>query len=214
MINTIYIISGLGADKRMFQNFSFEGFEVVHIDWILPLENETLQNYSLRISENIKDENAILIGLSFGGIISVEISKIKKFKKVFLLSSAKTKFEIPFYYRFLGKLNLLRIIPSSILKKVNSLTYLVFGAKTNAEKSLLEDIVRNTNEKFLIWALHQIMNWKNEIYSENIVHIQGDSDLILSHNFIKYDYLIKGGTHFMTLNQSKEIEIIIIENWL
>ena len=198
----------------MFQNFSFEGFEVVHIDWILPLENETLQNYALRISENIKDENAILIGLSFGGIISVEISKIKKFKKVFLLSSAKTKFEIPFYYRFLGKLNLLRIIPSSILKRVNSLTYLVFGAKTNAEKSLLEDIVRNTDERFLKWALHQIMNWENENYSENIVHIQGDIDLILPHIFVKYDYLIKGGTHFMTLNQSKEIETIIIENLL
>ncbi|MEZ7526634.1 alpha/beta hydrolase [Cloacibacterium normanense] len=211
---TIYIISGLGADKRMFQNFSFEGFEVVHIDWDLPLENETLQNYALRISENIKDENAILIGLSFGGILSVEISKIKKFKKVFLLSSAKTKFEIPFYYRFLGKLNLLRIIPSSILKRVNSLTYLVFGAKTNAEKSLLEDIVRNTDERFLKWALHQIMNWKNEDYSENIIHIQGDSDLILPHIFVKYDYLLKGGTHFMTLNQSKEIETIIIENLL
>ena len=135
---TIYIISGLGADKRMFQNFSFEGFEVVHIDWILPLDNETLQNYALRISENISDENSILIGLSFGGILSVEISKIKKFKKVFLLSSAKTKFEIPFYYRVLGKLNLLRIIPSSILKKVNSLTYLVFGAKTNFEKKFFK----------------------------------------------------------------------------
>ena len=198
----------------MFQNFSFEGFEVVHIDWDLPLENETLQNYALRISENIKDENAILIGLSFGGILSVEISKIKKFKKVFLLSSAKTKFEIPFYYRFLGKLNLLRIIPSSILKRVNSLTYFVFGAKTNAEKYLLEDIVRNTDERFLKWALHQIMNWKNEDYSKNIIHIQGDSDLILPHNFVKYDYLIKGGTHFLTLNQSKEIETIIIENLL
>ena len=196
----------------MFQNFSFEGYNVIHIDWDLPLENETLQNYALRISENIKDENAILIGLSFGGILSVEISKIKKFKKVFLLSSAKTKFEIPFYYRFLGKLNLLRIIPSSILKRVNSLTYLVFGAKTNAEKSLLEDIVRNTDERFLKWALHQIMNWKNENYSENIVHIQGDSDLILPHVFVKYDYLIKGGTHFMTLNQSKAIETIIMEN--
>ena len=198
----------------MFQNFSFEGFEVVHIDWDLPLENETLQNYALRISENIKDENAILIGLSFGGILSVEISKIKKFKKVFLLSSAKTKFEIPFYYRFLGKLNLLRIIQSSILKKVNSLTYLVFGAKTNFEKNLLKDIIKNTDKHFLKWALHQIMSWKNENYSENIVHIQGDSDLILPHNFIKYDYLIKDGTHFMTLNQSKEIETIIIENLL
>lgn len=196
----------------MFQNFSFEGFEVVHIDWDLPLENETLQNYALRISENIKDENAILIGLSFGGILSVEISKIKKFKKVFLLSSAKTKFEIPFYYRLIGKLKIHKILPSSILKRVNSLTYLVFGAKTNAEKSLLEDIVRNTDERFLKWALHQIMNWKNENYSENIVHIQGDSDLILPHNFVKYDYLIKVGTHFMTLNQSKEIETIIMEN--
>ena len=198
----------------MFQNYSFDGFNVIHIDWILPFQNETFQSYAFRISENMNDENAILIGLSFGGIISVEISKIKKFKKVFLLSSAKTKFEIPFYYRFLGKLNLLRIIPSSILKRVNSLTYLVFGAKTNAEKSLLEDIVRNTDERFLKWALHQIMNWENENYSENIVHIQGDSDLILPHIFVKYDYLIKGGTHFMTLNQSKEIETIIIENLL
>ncbi|WDT67392.1 alpha/beta fold hydrolase [Cloacibacterium sp. TD35] len=214
MINTIYIISGLGADKRMFQNFTFEGFEVVHIDWILPLENETLQSYALRISENIKDENAILIGLSFGGILSVEISKIKKFKKIFLLSSAKTKFEIPFYYRLIGKLNILKILPNSILKRVNSLTYLVFGAKTNDEKSLLKDIVRNTDERFLKWALHQIMNWKNEDYSENIIHIQGDSDLILPHIFVKYDYLLKGGTHFMTLNQSKEIETIIIENLL
>lgn len=198
----------------MFQNFSFEGFKVIHIDWVLPLENETLQNYALRISENIKDENAILIGLSFGGILSVEISKSKKFKKIFLLSSAKTKSEIPFYYKLIGKLNLLKILPNSILKRVDSLTHLVFGAKTNAEKSLLEDIVRNTDERFLKWALHQIMNWKNEDYSENIVHIQGDSDLILPHVFVKYDYLIKGGTHFMTLNQSKEIETIIIENLL
>ena len=196
----------------MFQNFSFEGYNVIHIDWDLPLENETLQNYALRISENIKDENAILIGLSFGGILSVEISKIKKFKKVFLLSSAKTKFEIPFYYRFLGKLNLLRIIPSSILKRVNSLTYLVFGAKTNFEKNLLKDIIKNTDKHFLKWALHQIINWKNKDFDANIVHIQGNRDLILPHYFVKFDYLIEGGTHFMTLNQSKKIEQIILDN--
>ena len=196
----------------MFQNFSFEGFEVVHIDWILPLDNETLQNYALRISENISDENSILIGLSFGGILSVEISKIKKFKKVFLLSSAKTKFEIPFYYRFLGKLNLLRIIPSSILKRVNSLTYLVFGAKTNFEKNLLKDIIRNTDKHFLKWSLHQIINWENIVFSENIIHIHGNKDVILPHKYLKYNYLIENGTHFMTLNQSEKIEQIILEN--
>ena len=210
---TIYIISGLGADKRMFQNYSFDGFNVIHIDWVLPLKNENLQNYAFRISENMNDENAILIGLSFGGMLSVEISKIKKFKKIFLLSSAKTKSEIPLYYRVLGKLNLLKIIPVSFLKSVNFLTYLVLGAKTNSEKNILKDIVKNTESSFMKWALHQIINWKNKDFDGNIVHIQGNRDLILPHYFVKYDYLIEEkGTHFMTLNQSQKIEKIIIEN--
>lgn len=209
---TIYIISGLGADKRMFQNFSFEGFNVIHIDWISPLEKETLQNYALRISKSLTDENAILIGLSFGGMLAVEISKIRKFKKNFLLSSAKTKFEIPFYYRVLGKLNLLKIIPISFFKSVNFLTYFVFGAKNIFEKILLKDIVKNTDESFLKWALHQIINWKNENYFKDIIHIHGNRDLILPHYFVKYDYLIDGGTHFMTLNHSEKIKRIILEN--
>ena len=209
---TIYIISGLGADKRMFQNFSFECYNVIHIDWALPLENESLQNYALRISENMIDKESILIGLSFGGILSVEISKIKKFKKVFLLSSAKTKFEIPFYFRFLGALNMLKIIPIPVLKRVNFLSYFIFGAKTKDEKSLLKDIIANTNEKFFLFFLYQIINWKNETYFENITHIQGDKDLILPHYFVKYNYLIEEGTHFMTLNKSEYIEKIIFKN--
>jgi pimeloyl-ACP methyl ester carboxylesterase len=196
----------------MFQNYSFESFNVIHVDWISPLEKETLQNYALRISESLTDENAILIGLSFGGILSIEISKIRKFKKIFLLSSAKTKSEIPFYYKVLGKLNLLEIIPVSFLKSVNFLTYFVFGAKNNSEKILLKDIIKNTDENFMKWALHQIINWKNKDFDGNIVHIQGNRDLILPHYFVKFDYLIDGGTHFMTLNQSKKIEQIILDN--
>ena len=209
---TIYIISGLGADKRMFQNYSFDGFNVIHIDWILPFQNETFQSYAFRISENMNDENAILIGLSFGGMLSVEISKIKRFKKIFLLSSAKTKSEIPFYYKVLGKLNLLEIIPVSFFKSVNFLTHFVFGAKTNSEKILLKDIVKNTENSFMKWALHQIINWKNKDFDRNIVHIQGNRDLILPHYFVKYNYLIESGTHFMTLNKSKKIEQIILDN--
>ncbi len=209
---TIYIISGLGADKRMFQNFSFDGFKVIYMDWISPLENETLQNYAFRISENINDENAILIGLSFGGILAVEISKIKRFKNIFLLSSAKTKYEIPLYYRVLGKLNLLKFLPNSLLKQTNFITNYIFGAKTDFEKNLLKDIIKNTDAKFMRWSLNQIIEWKNKDFGKNIIHIQGNRDLILPHYFIKYDYLIETGTHFMTLNQSEAIEKIIIEN--
>ena len=75
----------------MFQNFFLlKVLKLFIIDWILPLENETLQNYALRISENIKDENSILT--LFWRNFLLKFQKIKKFKKVFLLSSAKTKF--------------------------------------------------------------------------------------------------------------------------
>ena len=107
---------------------------------------------------------------------------------------------------------MLKIIPVSFLKSVNFLTNFVFGAKTNSEKILLKDIVKNTENSLMKWALHQIINWKNKDFEGNIVHIQGNRDLILPHYFVKFDYLIDGGTHFMTLNQSKKIEQIILDN--
>ena len=100
----------------------------------------TFGNHDICITPSIEPDftfSSIYEKISFA---KGEISKIKKFKKVFLLSSAKTKSEIPLYYRVLGKLNLLKIIPVSFLKSVNFLTYLVFGAKTNSEKNLLNKI--------------------------------------------------------------------------
>ncbi len=60
------------------------------MDWIEPLKNESLKNYAQRISNKITSDNPTLIGLSFGGILAVEISKILKLQKVILISSAKT----------------------------------------------------------------------------------------------------------------------------
>lgn len=37
-----YIISGLGVDKRVFQNINFEGLDIEHIDWIVPQQQETI----------------------------------------------------------------------------------------------------------------------------------------------------------------------------
>ncbi len=40
-----------------------------------PLKKESLSNYVVRLSNNIKHENPILIGVSFGGVISSGIIK-------------------------------------------------------------------------------------------------------------------------------------------
>ena len=72
----IFLISGLGADKRTFDFLQLDFHEsVTYVEWIKPLKNETIESYSTRLIHKYKiGQNSVLIGLSFGGLISIEIS--------------------------------------------------------------------------------------------------------------------------------------------
>lgn len=111
MKKELYIFSGLGADERVFQRLDFSGFSVTFIKWIIPQDKETIENYASRLLDQIKTKKATLIGLSFGGIMAVEVAKQIEVEKVILIASTKTKKEIPFYYRFAGLLGLQKILP-------------------------------------------------------------------------------------------------------
>ena len=70
------------------------------------MATETLAQYAQRIVQRITAPRPMLVGLSFGGMVAVEIAKILPVEKVILISSAKTRDELPPSYRFLGKLHL------------------------------------------------------------------------------------------------------------
>ena len=74
----LYFISGLGADKRVFQKLILpEVFIIHHIEW-LPLRktgnhsSRTVRQLSAQIDTT---KPFSLVGLSFGGVIAVEMSK-------------------------------------------------------------------------------------------------------------------------------------------
>lgn len=208
-MSKIYVFSGLGVDERVFDTIDFGNLEVEFVPWIKPFKNENIENYAQRIQENIKTENPILLGLSFGGMISVEISKIRKTQKIILLASAKTRNELPLIYRIFGKLKLNKIVPNSILKSHNFITNWFFGAHSVTEKKLLRNIIEDTDPDFLKWAINEIVNWKNEISPENTISIHGDLDKIIPIKNVKVDHIIKNGGHFMTVSHAKEIEKLI-----
>ncbi|MEH6513989.1 MAG: hypothetical protein V7734_12910 [Maribacter arcticus] len=77
----IFAISGLGADERVF-NFLTLDHEIVPIRWIAPKRKETIIAYSERLIQEYKisDENEYaILGVSFGGLIAIEISKMDNF---------------------------------------------------------------------------------------------------------------------------------------
>ncbi|MGV8994487.1 MAG: alpha/beta hydrolase [Flavobacterium sp.] len=171
MTEKIYIFSGLGADERVFQKLDFSGIDVTFITWIIPLEKESIEQYATRLLNQIPSKNPIVIGLSFGGIMAVEIAKQIETKKIILIASAKTKDEIPFYFRLVGKLNLHKILPASLLKSSNLVTNWFFGTCTLEDKQLLKQILIDTNPFFLKWALDKVAKWKNVDQPKNIFHI-------------------------------------------
>jgi hypothetical protein len=53
------------------------------------------------------------------------------------------------------------------------------------------------------------LNWKNDWYPENLVHLHGDSDHIFPVKNIKANFVIPGGGHLMVMNKAKEINEIL-----
>lgn len=64
----------------------------------------------------------------------------------------------------------------------------------------------------MVWAINQIINWKNQDYPENLIHIHGTSDKIFPIKYIKEAILLPRSGHFMIVNRFMEIEQLIFEN--
>lgn len=209
MTDKCYLLSGLGADGTVFQYLDFEGVEVEYMEWLPPLPKETLPAYAKRMTQKITTPHPILVGLSFGGMVAMEIAKQIPVKKVILISSAKERKELPWFYRFSAKLKLQKILPYTLIKRTNGFTYWLFGATSAHEKALLKEIFRKTPTTFLKWAINAILTWKNtEIYT-HILHIHGDKDRILPYKNVKDTLCITGGGHSMIVNKAHEIAPLI-----
>lgn len=210
MSKVIYIFSGLGADERAFQLINFFEHKPVFINWIAPLRNESIEGYAARISSKITAPNPVLLGLSFGGIMAVEVAKIIKPEKVILISSVQSKNEIPFIYRLAGMLRLHRIMPDTVMRKANFITYWLFGIKSNAEKKILAAILKDTDPVFLGWAIDKTLSWKNESKTTNILKIHGTKDRLFPF-YKNADAIISGGGHLMVLSKAEEVSSVLRE---
>ncbi|HEY9044550.1 MAG TPA: alpha/beta hydrolase [Ohtaekwangia sp.] len=203
----LYLLSGLGADKRVFECLDLSAYRATYIEWLVPLRTDTLVTYAQRLRSQITVSNPVLVGVSFGGMIAVEIGKQITTEKIILISSAETQQDIPLYYRFMGLIRFNRLMPRGQFKKLTGITAWLFGVSTPGDRQMLHEIIDQTDEIFLEWAIEQIIHWKNKTMLMNVVHIHGTSDRVLPYS--KADYTIMQGGHFMIVNRSHEINTII-----
>lgn len=202
----LYQIGGLGADERVFKFLNLN-CKTVTIKWIKPVPNEELKSYGNRMAHKIdRSEEFGLLGVSFGGIVAVEISKLVKPKKLILISSVETSKQLPRIYRPVGRTKILNLKPSLMIKPPKLILGILFGTK-NIE--LLNQIIKDTEPEFIRWALNSILSWSNDSKINETLRIHGTNDRLIP---LKGDAIsIKNGGHFMIVDRAAEISKLVNE---
>jgi pimeloyl-ACP methyl ester carboxylesterase len=208
-MKTVYFIIGLGADKRAFSFLDLSYCNPVFIDWIPPLDKESLSDYALRLKKKIKDEHPFIVGVSFGGMLATEMAKSDPNFKVIIISSIKTANELPLIFLAGKYLPVYKWLPSPLLKNAVLLRGLFFGPRGKKEKELFKQILIDSDSDFTKWAIQSILYWKNNVVPENVTHIHGNSDKLLPFRRVKADYVIEKGTHLMIINQPVKISELL-----
>src|SRR5438046_2594666 len=101
-MKTIYCFPGQGSDKRIFDSLTISpDYQVKVIEYGTPQKHATMNSFARELAKQIDTTKPfVLLGVSLGGMICVELSEILKPEKTILISSAKNRNELPDRYTF------------------------------------------------------------------------------------------------------------------
>ena len=209
----VYFMPGMCANSMIFERIELgSNFKSHYLDWIPPLKNESLRNYVIRLSKNIKHENSILIGVSFGGVIVQELSKILKIKKIIIISSVKSNKELSNSMKFAKKTKSYKLLPVTWLNDFESLLAFVLGPKIKRKVNLYRKYLSVRDENYLKWAIEAMINWKQEDPLDDVIHIHGTLDLVFPVVNIKNYIPLKKGDHNMILKRADWLNDYFLKN--
>lgn len=202
----IFLISGLGADTRLYNNIDLHEHEVVPVDWIEPHITDTLSTYAQKIIFQYNIQlGSIVIGTSLGGMLAIEIAKQLPINKVILISSIKTINEAPWYFKLFKNIPAYKLLPDNSISKLGFFIKPIFGHFTEQDAWLFKDMLKKSSPVFVKWAMRAVLKWDNQTIPPNVYHIIGDRDRVFSYKRISNATVIKGGTHIMVFDKAKQI---------
>ena len=201
----VYFMPGMAANPSIFDNIDLpvETFEKHFLDWSVPDKDISLEDYALIMSRRIKHEDAVLIGVSFGGILVQEMAKHIKVAKVIIISSVKSKSELPKRMIFARYTKAHKLLPTGLVNNMELLAKYAFGETIPKRLALYEQYLSVRDKYYIDWSIDAIVNWKQTQYQENIIHIHGENDPVFPIGHIKNCITVKNGTHTMIIHRSK-----------
>jgi len=201
----VFLMPGMAANPSIFDNLSLpeNQFQLHKLHWEIPLKNESLSNYALRMTKKIEHEDIVLLGVSFGGILVQEMSKHITLRKLFIVSSVKTKHELPTRFKVLKATKAYKLLPTQLASNLDLLAKFSFGDTIKKRIDLYKKYLSVNNKYYLDWSIEQVINWEQDKVIPEVIHIHGEKDLVFPYQYISNCITIKNGTHIMIIDKYK-----------
>lgn len=204
-----YLIPGLGADERVFRRLRLAG--AVHVlSWLAPQSpTEPLVHYAARLAEAVPpDQSCWLVGVSFGGLLALEIGRLRPQARIVLISSLQSASEMPPLLRLARATGIHRLVPFGMLARLPRLAQWFFGARDGAEYRLLRQILRATDPAFARWATAQLLSWPSEGVP-TAIRLHGTRDRLLPAGTAPIEHLLPGAGHFLIVSHAARVSRIL-----
>lgn len=208
----IYFVPGLAANNKIFEHIQLDNtkYECHFLEWKIPIvKDESIKAYAQRMCDEITHTNPILIGVSFGGIMVQEMSKLIPVEKVIIISSVKSNIEFPKRLKFALLSKAYKLFPAKFIENLDSYIDYFLGDYQQKKVEAYKKYMSVRNADYLHWAIYTVLHWKQIETLPNIYHIHGNNDSVFPSKYIS-DYIkIEGGTHAMVLTKAKKISLEI-----
>lgn len=198
----IYLIPGMTSDYPVYSRILPMLPHAFAIDFIQPNPRETLVSYASRMASQLPC-HSFIGGVSFGGIVALEVARFLRPKGCIVISSIRHPSELPPWFR-VGRLFGGRCC-SSFLSMIGSAAAMLpkkFCTSTTIRATKLAGM----DGRWHRWATSAVIDWKPELAFDGCpVHqIHGTADTTFPIRYTHPDIIVPDGRHALPISHPTE----------
>jgi pimeloyl-ACP methyl ester carboxylesterase len=209
----LILLSGMGADHRLFRAQAEAFANVVTPAWLRPERNESLPNYARRLAAEVDPGGPCLVGgCSLGGMIALEMARYLQARACLLISSIRSPDQPPLRFRMLRPAVRIAAQPLRALPWLGRVVRGIAGPALGAAQQQLLEQLADADGRFLQWATWALLTWTPKPLGDvPIVQIHGTGDHLLPYRLTRPDVLIPGGGHALPITHPREVNTFLAE---
>jgi pimeloyl-ACP methyl ester carboxylesterase len=149
------------------------------LEWLSPLApDEPLAAYAARMAAPVPlNERCWVAGVSFGGIVALEIGRLRPLARIIQISSVSSAELLPLQFRLARATRLYRLSPPQALRWLPGVAKWFFGIQDMEMYALLRSFLDNMDVAYTRWAIHVLLNWDSRGVGQAI-RLHGANDRV------------------------------------